>query len=179
MAEQATLARPYARASFEHAREHGRLAAWGDVLARAGLTVADPRVAALIGNPHVGGDELISMIGDIAGASADQKASNFLRLVADNGRLELLPEIASQFAALRAEVENTVDVTVTSAMPLTAEQTARLTETMTGRLQKTVRVHEVVDPTLLGGAVVQAGDFVVDGSLRGRVERLAGSLSAR
>jgi len=95
-----------------------------------------------------------------------------LRLLADNGRLALLPQIAVQYAALRAEVENTVDVTVTSALPLTAEQTDKLTQALTRRLRRTVRLSSTVDPSLIGGAVVRAGDFVVDGSLRGRVERL-------
>jgi len=100
-----------------------------------------------------------------------------LRLLADNGRLVLLPQIAVQYAALRAEVENTVDVTVTSALPLTAEQTDKLTQALTRRLRRTVRLSSTVDPSLIGGAVVRAGDFVVDGSLRGRVERLGNTMA--
>lgn len=176
MADDATIARPYARAAFEHAHAASQLAAWGELLERASTVLADPRVQPLVGNPHVQRAELVAFVGELAGA-ADEKSKNFLRLLADNGRLALLPQIASQYAALRAEVENTVDVTVTSAMPLTAEQSQKLTEALTRRLRRTVRLTAAVDPSLIGGAVVQAGDFVVDGSLRGRVERLGNTMS--
>ena len=83
-----------------------------------------------------------------------------------------VPEIAAQYAASRAEFENTVDVTVTSAMALTEEQSAKLSQALTQRLKRTVRLVNEIDPALIGGAVVRAGDFVIDGSLRGRVERL-------
>jgi F-type H+-transporting ATPase subunit delta len=89
----------------------------------------------------------------------------------------LLPQIAVQYAGLRAEVENTVDVIVTSALPLTAEQSEKLTQALTRRLRRTVRLSSTVDPSLIGGAVVRAGDFVVDGSLRGRVERLSNTMA--
>ena len=94
-----------------------------------------------------------------------------------NGRLAVLPEIAAQYAELRAAVENTVDVTVTSALPLTAEQSDKLTQALTRRLRRTVRLHTAVDPSLVGGAIVRAGDFVVDGSLRGRIERLGHTMA--
>ena len=100
-----------------------------------------------------------------------------MQLLADNGRLAALPQIAEQYAALRAEVENTVDVTVTSAMPLTPEQSEKLSKALTARLKRTVRLSTHVDPALIGGAVVKAGDFVVDGSLRGRIERLGNTMA--
>ena len=86
---------------------------------------------------------------------------------------------AEQYEALRADVENTVDVTVTSAMPLTAEQSAKLSAALAARLKRTVRLHAEIDPKLIGGAIVRAGDFVVDGSLRGRVERLGTAVAAQ
>jgi F-type H+-transporting ATPase subunit delta len=177
VADEATTARPYARAAFEHAHAAGQLAAWGEWLERASMVIADPRVHPLIGNPHVQRSELVAFVVELAGAGGDEKAGNFFRLLADNGRLALLPQIALQYATLRAEVENTVDVTVTSAMPLTAEQSANLTAALTRRLRRTVRLAATVDPTLIGGAIVRAGDFVVDGSLRGRVERLGNTMS--
>ena len=177
MADDATIARPYARAAFEHAHAAGQLAAWGEMLGRASLVLADERVRPLIGNPHVRRADLVSFVLELAGAASDEKAGNFLRLLADNGRLGVLPQIAEQYAALRADVENTVDVTVTSAMPLTAEQADKLQQALTRRLQRTVRLAATVDPSLIGGAIVRAGDFVVDGSLRGRVERLGNIMS--
>ena len=176
MADIATIARPYARAAFEHAHAAGQLAPWGEMLARAGAAVEDERVAALIGNPHVQRAELVALIAEVAGA-ADDKSRNFVRLLADNGRLAALPQVAEQYAALRAEVENTIDVTVSSALPLTAEQSDKLAQALSRRLRRTVRLTATVDPSLIGGAVVRAGDFVIDGSLRGRVERLANTMA--
>ncbi|MFM7626439.1 MAG: F0F1 ATP synthase subunit delta [Gammaproteobacteria bacterium] len=176
MADIATIARPYARAAFEHAHAAGQLAPWGEMLARAGAAVEDECVAALIGNPHVQRAELVALIGEVAGA-ADGRSRNFMQLLADNGRLAALPQVAAQYAALRAEVENTVDVTVTSALPLTAEQSEKLVQALSRRLRRTVRLSATVDPSLVGGAVVRAGDFVIDGSLRGRVERLANTMA--
>lgn len=184
MADAATIARPYARAAFEHAHAAGQLPAWGEMLARAAATVGDERVAALIGNPHVQRAELVALIAEVAGAggdaggdAGDEKPRNFIQLLADNGRLAALPQVAAQYAALRAEVENTVDVTVTSAMPLTAEQSDKLVQALSRRLRRTVRLSATVDPSLIGGAVVRAGDLVIDGSLRGRVERLANTMA--
>jgi F-type H+-transporting ATPase subunit delta len=176
VADIATIARPYARAAFEHAHAAGQLAPWGEMLARARAAVEDERVAALIGNPHVQRAELVALIAEVAGA-ADDKSRNFVQLLADNGRLAALPQVAAQYAALRAEVENTVDVTVTSALPLTAEQSDKLVQALSRRLRRTVRLTATVDPSLIGGAVVRADDLVIDGSLRGRVERLANTMA--
>lgn len=179
MADIATIARPYARAAFEHARAAGALARWGALLARASAALQDERVAALVGNPHVRTGDLVDLLLEIGGEAGNAEARNFLRLLAENRRLRALPEIAAQYAVLRSEVENTIDVTVTSAMPLTAEQSDRLAAALARRLQRTVRLHAEVDPGLIGGAIVRAGDFVVDGSLRGRLERLGKAVAAQ
>ena len=147
------------------------------MLDKAAAVLSDDRVAALVGNPHVQRAELVGFVLEPCGAAGDEKARNFVQLLADNGRLLLLPQIAAQYAALRADVENTVDVTVTSALPLTAEQGAKLSDALTRRLRRTVRLNTTVDPSLIGGAVVRAGDFVVDGSLRGRIERLGNTMA--
>ncbi len=178
MADTATVARPYARAVFEHARAAGALAQWSGLLARVSAALADQRVADLIGNPRVRSAELVDFLVEIGGAADNLEARNFLRLLVENRRLAALPQIAAQYEILRAEVENTVDVTVTSALPLTVEQTELLTAALAARLRRTVRLHAEIDPALIGGAIVRAGDFVVDGSLRGRIERLGGALAA-
>ena len=147
------------------------------MLDKAAAVLSDDRVAALVGNPHVQRAELVGFVLELCGAAGDEKARNFVQLLADNGRLLLLPQIAAQYAALRADFENTVDVTVTSALPLTAEQGAKLSDALTRRLRRTVRLNTTVDPSLIGGAVVRAGDFVVDGSLRGRIERLGNTMA--
>lgn len=179
MADTATIARPYARAAFDYARGENALAAWGDVLKASSAALGDERVAALVGNPHVRSAELVTFLLGLVGAADNAQVRNFVHLLADNGRLELLPQIAEQYEALRADVENTVDVTVTSAMPLTPEQSAKLSAALAKRLKRTVRLQQEVDPKLIGGAIVRAGDFVVDGSLRGRVERLGTAVAAQ
>lgn len=172
MADNATIARPYARAVFERANTTGKLALWGELLAKATVVITDARIAPLLGNPHVKRADLVALVIEVSEAN-DMPAENFIRLLADNSRLALLPEIAAQYEALRADVENTVDVTVTSALALTAEQSTKLAKALTARLNRTVRLHTTVDAGLVGGAIVRAGDFVVDGSLRGRIDRLA------
>ena len=106
-----------------------------------------------------------------------EEQRNFLALLAHNRRLRLLPEIAAQYEVRRADAENIADVEVASARALTTEQSSSLKAALERRLGRAVRLHARVDPALLGGAVVHYGDFVVDGSLRRRVERMAAELA--
>jgi F-type H+-transporting ATPase subunit delta len=189
MAELITVARPYARAAFESASAAASLPAWSDFLARAAALVRDEQLAPLIGNPRVPSEQLIGLLLELAGTPAAarpaaataqhlrEEQANFLALLAHNRRLRLLPEVATQYEVLRAEAENIADVEVVSARELTAEQSAKLKAALERRLGHAVRLHARVDPALLGGAVVHYGDFVVDGSLRRRVERLGGELA--
>ena len=177
MAESATVARPYARAAFEFAQGAKALARWGDLLETAAMVVRDARVTALLGNPKVTTLALADFVLDIAGDKADEHGRNFVRLLAQNQRLALLPEIAAQYALLRAAAENTVDVDVVSAIALSEAETEKFTHALTRRLNRIVRLHPSVDPSLLGGAVVRAGDFVLDGSLKGKLERLGQSMT--
>lgn len=177
MAEKATLARPYARAAFEFARTHDGLPRWSALLAATTQVVSDARVAPLLGSPHVTEDDLVTLLADAAGPEADDNARNFLRVLAHHGRLGLLPQIAAQYEALRAEAEHVADVELVAAMPVAASQMERLTNALAKRLGRKVRVTTRIDAALLGGAVVRAGDLVIDGSLRGRVARLGTALA--
>lgn len=177
MAESATVARPYARAAFEFAQGAKALARWGDLLETAAMVVRDARVTALLGNPKVTTLALADFVLDIAGEKADEHGRNFVRLLAQNQRLALLPEIAAQYALLRAAAENTVDVEVVSAIALSEAETEKFARALTRRLNRVVRLHPSVDPGLIGGAVVRAGDFVLDGSLKGKLERLGQSMA--
>lgn len=203
MAEPITIARPYARAAFESASAAGELAAWSQCLSRCAAWVRDARIEPLIGDPRVAAGQLIDLLQELARAGAPEGANsadsadadvagskwqltaeqvreeqrNFLALLAHNGRLPLLPAVVTQYEALRAAAEQIADVRVSSAQALSAEQAAGLKSALERRLGRTVRLHASVDPGLLGGAVVQFGDFVVDGSLRRRVERLGASVT--
>jgi F-type H+-transporting ATPase subunit delta len=177
MAEKATIARPYARAAFEYAHAHGRLAAWSEALALASLVIADPQVEPLLDDPRVSAAQLVELIDGIAAGRLDAEGRNFLSVLAHNRRLPLLPIIAAMYEQLRAEVENTLDVEVTSAQALDDAQRQRLAAALGKRFRRQVRLQEKVDASLVGGAVVRAGDLVIDGSLKGRLARLATELN--
>jgi F-type H+-transporting ATPase subunit delta len=178
VAERATIARPYAKAAFAYARDAAALAQWSRGLEAATEVVADPRVAALAKNPQWSDADLAGLITDVAGAGLDPGMQNFVRVLAENHRLLLLPEIAAHFEELRADAENTVDVEVISAVALDSAQEAKLTQALSARLKRKVRMQNSVDAALLGGAVIRAGDLVIDGSLKGRLERLETELAS-
>jgi F-type H+-transporting ATPase subunit delta len=177
MADRATIARPYARAAFAHARESKDLAAWSKLLGSAAMAAVDPRVSRLIGNPHVTGEQLVELLADVSKGAGGKGGTNFLLALAENRRLALLPEIATQFETLRAEIENVIDVEIITAREIAAPQEKRLTEALTRRLGREVRMHTRIDESLLGGAIVRAGDLVIDGSLKGRLARLGSALT--
>lgn len=177
MAERATIARPYAKAAFEHAQEQKALARWSILFAKASAVVSDPRVGKLLTNPRVSSQDLLGLIDDVCGADLDEHARSFFKELADNRRLDVLPEVTSQFETLRAEVESIVDVEITSAIALDEAQRTRLQKALEKKLQRTVRMHCAIDQTLIGGAVIRAGDVVIDGSVKARLERLAAQMT--
>jgi len=189
MAELSTIARPYARAAFESASAVHALGPWSEALSRAAAVVRDERVKVLIGNPHVPAMDLTRVIYELSASAASpaeapaasarsrEELRNFLQLLAQNRRLPLLPEIALQFEALRADAENIATVEVRSARELTREQAQRLRAALERRLGRTVKLSAQIDPSLLGGAVVQYGDFVLDGSLRRSLELMGSAIS--
>jgi F-type H+-transporting ATPase subunit delta len=178
MADKSTIARPYARAAFEEARLEKKLEPWSEALHTGAAVVVDPRVEVLLGNPHVTPEELATLLIGIAAPKLGEHGGNFLRTLAANRRLAVLPEIAAKFDELKDAAEGVADVTVTSAAPLDAGQQKTLATALERRLERSVRLHCVTDPTLIGGAVVQSGDLVIDGSLRTRLERIAYELTA-
>jgi F-type H+-transporting ATPase subunit delta len=178
MADRSTIARPYAKAAFRQAQADSQLDRWSTLLDRAAAGIADARVASLIGNPRVTPTQLADLITAIAGEGVDDKSRNFLRLLADNRRLGFLPEIARLFQVLKDEAEGTVDVTVTSASAMQDGEREKITAALGRKFGRKVRVHTEVDASLIGGAVVRAGDLVIDGSIRSRLERMAYELTA-
>jgi F-type H+-transporting ATPase subunit delta len=177
VAERATIARPYAKAAFEYARDTKAFAEWSQGFAIAAQVVADPRIAELIKNPELTDADHASLITDVAGDRLDAHLKNFIGVLAENHRLLLLPEIAAHFEFLRSQVENTVDVEVVSAVALDSAQAEKLQQALGKRLKAKVRMKNSVDAGLLGGAVIRAGDLVIDGSLKGRLDRLRTELT--
>jgi len=178
MADKTTIARPYARAAFEEARGANRLGPWSESLRTAATVVEDPRVAALLGNPRVTSSELAQLLIDIAGPQLGDHGTNFVRTLAENHRLAYLPEISTLFDELKDEAEKIVDVTVTSAAPLDDSQRKTLAAALERKLKRAIRMQCHTDPALIGGAVLQAGDLVIDGSLRTQLNRITYELTA-
>jgi F-type H+-transporting ATPase subunit delta len=178
MADKTTIARPYARAAFAEARADSMLPAWSEALHTAAAVAADPRVQSLLGDPHVTPAQLSQLVLDIAGAGLGEHGRNFVQTLADARRLNCLPEIAALFDQYKDDAEGIADVTIASAAPLDATQQQSLSAALARRLKREVRLHCVIEPDLIGGAVVRSGDLVIDGSVRGRLERIAHELVA-
>jgi F-type H+-transporting ATPase subunit delta len=177
VAEAATIARPYAKAAFMSARDMKALAAWSEALRSGAAFIAHPRMRDLLTNPKLTVNDLVAMFAGLGGNAIDAQWQNFVRLLARNKRLEVLPEIAAQYEMLRAQYENELDVQVTSAVAMNPAHQAKLAAALKKRFKRDVRMTLGVDPTLLGGAVIRAGDMVIDGSINGRLQRLASDLS--
>ena len=175
MAQALTLARPYARAAFATARAAGQTAEWSRGFAFAAVAAADAQVIALRGDPRVGAAELAELH-RAPDAPAEGAFARFLRVLADAGRLGLLVEVAALYEDLKREADATLRVTVTSAMALDGGETERLRAALKRRFAREIEMTIRHDPALLGGVIVDAGDEVIDGSARGRLERLAGAL---
>lgn len=176
MAETMTLARPYARAAFEHAHASSALSAWSDVLSRLAQLVQAPNMRAFIDHPDVPPDDKIATLLDLAGESVDEAMRNFVALLAHNDRLALVPEVAEAYEELRAEAEKTIEAEVVSARELSEEQQQKLAAALKERLGREVTLRVQLDESLMGGAVIRAGDLVIDGSAQGRLRQLARAL---
>lgn len=176
MAEAATIARPYAKAAFMAARDAKALPAWSDALRLGTGLIADPAIDALLTSPKMTIDQLVSMFTGLGGDTIDTQWQNFIRLLAKNKRLAVLSQIAEQYEMLRASYENELDVQVTSAVAMDAGQQGKLADALKKRFKREVRLSLGVDPSLLGGAVIRAGDLIIDGSINGRLQRLASDL---
>ena len=174
MSQALTLARPYARAAFAIAREDGKFAPWSEALAFSAHVAADPRVAALLANPQLGRDEAVALL---APETAEASYGRFLALLAEGRRLAQLPEIAGLFEQLRAEAEQVVKAKVTSAADLSAAELDSIKAALRRRFGREVEVQTAVDASLIGGAVIDAGDVVIDGSLKGKLSRLQTALA--
>lgn len=176
MLAETTLARPYARAAFDLAAKAGTVDHWSEALGLAANVAADPEAAALIGNPRVDGDRLLSLFGDVLGERMDKAVRGFLNVLMHYRRLPLLPEVAVQFEALRRASEDRVRVRVTSAVEMDEEQREKLAARLKQRFGSEIDMETEVDADLIGGVIVRAGDKVIDASVRGRLQQLGRQL---
>jgi F-type H+-transporting ATPase subunit delta len=179
MADQSTIARPYAKALFDVASADGKLAPWSDALNAAAAVLGDANAKRVLANPALDQGKRADFIRAVSvglkGADVFETAQGqaLLALLAENDRLAVLPEIAAQFDALKAEAENKIKAKLISATAVDAGVAERVKQALKKRLGREVELELEVDPSLIGGAIVRAEDMVIDGSVRTQLEQLA------
>lgn len=179
--ELTTVARPYARAAFAYALDsknsQSSLAAWSKMLGLLALLVARPEVQALLDNPLLASASKAGALADLMGEELSAEGGNFLALLGEHGRLALLPSVAQMFDQLKAQHEKTLDIKVVSAYEMSKAERQQLAHALQHKLQRDIQLEATVDEALIGGAVIRAQDMVIDGSVRGRLNKLAQALS--
>jgi len=180
MAEKITLARPYARAAFELAQDKGSLEDWSKALSLLASLNGDPSVEVLLTSPKATAALRAAILTELcarSGRPLDPNQGNFVKLLAENRRLPLLPEIAADYETLRSQAENVIAVELSAALPVPAEEQQRLGDALHKKLGRKILLNYVQDKGLIGGAVIRAGDLVIDGSVSGKLARLAAALT--
>ena len=178
MAELATIARPYAEAAFELARDEQALPGWSDMLRFASTIVTDARVAQALDNPRLDAAAKESLLLSIAGDRFNAQARNFMHVLVEAERVGVLPQIAAMFETLKNEAEATATATIESAFELTAAQVAELQAALEKRFGKKMETTVTVNPALIGGARVTVGDSVLDGSVQAKLAAMQAQLRA-
>src|SRR5262245_11685253 len=178
MAELATIARPYAEAAFEIARDQNALPVWSEMLRYASKVVADPRVAAALDNPKLSAGDKESLLLSIAGDRVSGDGRNFLRVLVESDRIKLLPEIQTLFDGLKDQAESVAKATIETAFPLSDAQLAELKAALEKRFKKQIEATVVENRALIGGARVTVGDEVIDGSVQAKLASMSTQLRA-
>ena len=178
MAELITLARPYAKAAFEVALDAGALDKWSGMLALSAAVSGDSGVSGVLSSPSLSSEQVADAFIGVCGDELDEKGKNFVHLLAENKRLVLLPEISTLFDNLKANQEKSVDVEITTAFEISSEVSNKLAQALKDRLQREIILATSVDQSLIGGAIIRAGDNVIDSSVRGKLSKLAESMNS-
>lgn len=176
MSDLIKFARPYAKAAFSIAREQKSLADWSIMLNTASHISLDPRVADMITNPSIESTKIADLFRDIGGDRFDEAFSRLIGVLAENDRLAILPDIAAMYERLREEEERRLPVRVVSAIELDADTLGRMQSALEKRFDKQVSIDTEIDGSLLGGAIIIADDLVIDGSVRGRLNKMTANL---
>lgn len=177
MSQAITVARPYAQAAFDEAQKLGELKSWSEMLHAAAEATLLQDMQAVIGSTKVTGAQLSKLMIDVCGGKLKTTEQNFIKLLVENKRLIVLPEILEMYEALRAEAEKSIDVTVTSAFDLNEVQKQKIITALKASLGREIKLNCETNRELLGGVVIRAGDKVIDGSARTRLSELAVALA--
>lgn len=182
MSTQSNIARPYAQALFELAQEQKDLAGWAEQLQLLAAVASDADVIDLTRNPRISSARLAELIinvcSDVGGDKLNEGGKNLVKLLARNGRVDAMGDIAQAYVVHKAEAEKIVAANMVTATPINQSQQKQFAEALQSRLGRSVNLEFEVDEALIGGAVIRAGDWVVDGSVKTQLEQLVGALSA-
>jgi len=178
MAELTTLARPYAKAAFEVALADNDLESWSKSLGNAAALVMNGEVKSFLATPSLSAEQTAQAFIQLCGEGLSDKGRNLVSLLAENKRLALLPQIFELYELLKANQEKSLDVEVTTAFDISSEVSSALVVALKDRLQREIRLSTRVDQTLIGGALIRAGDTVIDSSVRGKLAKLAESINS-
>ena len=176
MAEPVTIARPYAEAVFKLASEGNALAAWSDAIANIDGVVADSRVQVCISDPKVSTQQLEGLVLGVVGDKLSGDARNFVQVLVQNARLDLMPLIRAHFEALKREKEGVLEAKIISALPMNDAQVKALVAQLEAKYQRKVTAQVETDASLIGGVKIVVGDKVIDGTVRGKLDAMAASL---
>jgi len=173
MTELATLARPYAEAAFKRAKETGKTGEWADALQFLDAVAQDPEMTAIVSNPRIASDRILQLLLDICQDQLNDEVKNLLKLLMQNGKLRLLPNISALYEEYKANDEGYVNVDLYSAYALTKAEQNKYVAMLEKQLNKKVNATVTIDKTLIGGILAKAGDKVLDGSISGQLHQLA------
>lgn len=178
MAELTTVARPYAKAAFQFANENSKLSEWSEILSFVTAVVKDDTVAGILDDPKFTSEQKTDVVTKICTEKLDKGTENFISLLASNGRLTLLPQIVELYEKLKAQQEQSVDVEIISAFEVSPAENQILAGALAKRFNQEVNIETKVDQSIIGGLIIRAGDLVIDGSVRGKLAKLAETMNS-
>jgi F-type H+-transporting ATPase subunit delta len=177
VSELTTAARPYARAAFDYATSNGATDQWAEMLGFCALVADDATMKAALDQPSLNKQQAADLFNEVCADQLDEHAKNFIKLLAENDRISLLPDIAVLYHHYQIEAEGTIDAQLISALEISEQQVQAITASLAKRLGKKISITTSIDNSLIGGAIIRAGDMVIDGSVRGRLEKLSNTLT--
>ncbi len=178
MAESITIARPYAKAAFEAAKDKEALAEWSEMLTYASAVAADENMIDILDHPALTSEKKAEIFAEVCGDKLSDQGKNFVTVLAENDRITLIPDIAELFEVFKSQLEHSIDVEIESAFELGSEQQDKLAQALSAKLDRKVVVSSTTNQELIGGAIVRTKDLVIDASVRGKIAKLAEAISA-
>ncbi len=178
MADLKTVARPYAKAAFEVAREQSTIAQWADMLDTLAAVTVEPKLKKALGSPSFSAEEKANALADVCAEAMTKQGAAFLLTLAVNKRLSLIPVIAELFLQFKLNYEKAVNVSFTSAYELSEKQIQALAASLAKKLDRTVNLTSETDASLIGGVVIRTGDLIIDGSVRGKLAKLSEAINS-